>query len=592
MNIVYVFTVLLIIGLHMLIYKKEEKQNLLKILAISIGLLLCYNIVICVILSFIKIKSSLTILTIINVLVSIVLGLKIIKDKKVQKYFINKLDILSIICITVITIIISIIQYGLPLNIKYSITDAATHFLAAEEFEQYSALLMDENSDKMGWWNEDFLMPGAYINTGIVLKIFSNLIDENYFCKLYIIFDISMWYLSGILMYMLLINKKEKDVKNKTLALVFSIIYMLAYPLNSLISGFSYLQVGLNIIICTLIITKLDIGMYHKYILMFMSNFALMFSYYYFAPVVFFAIFIQILLDIRNRSEKIFSAKNMLNILLTLIIPGLFGVMYFIIFQQIKYGISPLQQYSSGINIPGPIYDNLITTVLIFIILSIYYIIYSIKNKKQNISNKMLILSMIFIVIGFIGMKLQKVSEYYYYKIYYMLWIFLIVGAFNAINILNEKTKKLTYIGIILYCIGVIIAIIFNKNILFFDIYQKNFNELFSEYKVISHKELEIFEYYNNEIDTENNMDNTTYLYSNRPGRQGWFYALTKNTYIYINTTWVDAPFTDIQQFFESEKKHCIIFKEDNPDIFENIENIENIKILFKNEDGVIIEKY
>lgn len=590
MNIVYVLSIILIIGLHMLIYKKEEKQNLLKFLEITIAMLLCYNIVICVILSFVKIKCTLMTLSIINFIVSVTLGIKILKDQKIQKYYINKIDILAIISILVIVIVISIIQYGIPLNIKHIVTDPATHYLAADEFYNYSNLLMEKNSDVMGWWDEDFLMPGAYINTGIIFKIFSNLIDENYFCKLFLIFDISMWCLSGILMYTLL-SQNEKKEKKKILSLIFSIVYMLGYPLNSLLYGFSYLQVGLNIIICILITMQLDVKLYYKYILMFMLDFALMFSYYYFAPVVFLAVFIQILIDAKNKNKKIFTVQNIVNILLTLIIPGLFGVMYFIVFQQIKYGIDPLSHYSSGINIPGPIYNNLITTILIFILLDIYYIIHCIKNKKQNISNKMLLLSLIFILIAFIGMKLQKVSEYYYYKLYYMLWIYVIVVAFNAVNILKEKNKMLTYGGITLYCIGIITAIIFNKNLLFFDIYQKNFDEISTSYAVISHKELEIFEYYNNNIDTVDNMDNSTYLYTEKTGRQRWYYALTKNTYIYINTTWADE-FTDIQQFFDSDKKYCIIFKEDHKEMYENIDNIENIKILFKNEAGVIIEKY
>lgn len=591
MNIVYVLSIILIIGLQMLIYKKEEKQNLFKIFAITIFTILCYNIVICVILSFVKIKCTLVTLTIINIIVSTILGLKILKDKKIQKYYINKMDILAIISIIIITIVISIIQYGIPLNIKHIVTDAATHCFAADEFFNYSNLLMNKNSDVMGWWDEDFLMPGAYINTGIVFKIFQNLIEEIYFCKLFLIFDISMWCLAGILMYALL-AKDDRQEKKNVLALIFSIIYMLGYPLNSLLYGFSYLQVGLNIIICILITMRLNVKSYYKYILMFMFNFALMFSYYYFAPIVFFAVFVQMLIDTKNKDKKCFTMQNILNIVLTLIIPGLFGVMYFIIFQQIKYGIDPLNHYSSGINTPGPIYNNLITTVLIFILLDIYYIIYSIKNKKQNISNKMFLLSLIFILIVFIGMKLQKISEYYYYKLYYMLWIYVIVLAFNAINILKEKNKILTYGGVILYCIGIIIAIIFKYNLLFFDIYQKNFNEICTKYAVISDKELEIFDYYNKNINTVDNMDNATYLYTDKPGRQRWCYALTKNPYIYINTTWAEEEFSDIQQFFDSDKKYCIIFKEDNNEMYQNIDNIENIKILFKNEDGAIIEKY
>ena len=40
------------------------------------------------------------------------------------------------------------------------------------------------------------------------------------------------------------------------------------------------------------------------------------------------------------------------------------------------------------------------------------------------------------------------------------------------------------------------------------------------------------------------------------------------------------------------EQERCIIFKLDNEDMYENIDKVENIKILFKNEAGVIIEKY
>lgn len=577
MNILYVLTLILIIGLHMLIYKKEEKQNILKHLILNIGLLLCYNIVICVILSFVKIKSTLPVLSAINIIFSIFLGMKIYKDKKIQKYFIDKMDIISIIVIIVITIIISIMRFGLPINLTHSITDAATHYLAANEFYHYSNLLMEENSDILGFFKLDFLMPGAYVNTGILFKIFSPLVSETYFCILFIIFEISMWGLSGILMYTLLSDRLNK----KILPLIFAIIYMLEYPLNTMISGFSYLQVGLNIIICILIIMQLDIKSYYKYLLMFIANFGLMFSYYYFAPVVFLAVFIHILIDIKTKNEKIVSLPNILKVSMSLIIPGLFGVIYFIIFQIINYGESHLK--IGSINIPGPIYKNLIMNMIVFVGLAIYYNI----KKHKDISNKMLILGIIFTVVLFIGMKLQKVSEYYYYKLYYMLWIFVIVVGFYSTNILKEK-YSLTNFGIGLYIVGVIIAIIFNKNILFFDIYRENFYVIKSEEPVITNSELEIFEYFNENIN--NILDDNTFLYMCSNGRQRWSYPLTKNAYIFINTTWTD-PFVDIKQFLESNKKYCVIFKTDNKDIYENIEKIQNIKILFKNEDGVIIEK-
>ena len=108
-------------------------------------------------------------------------------------------------------------------------------------------------------WHVDFFMPGAYINTGILFKIFSGFIGETYFCQLFFIFDISIWFLSGILMYVFLSKNK------KIIPLIFSIIYMIGYPLNSLLSGFSYLSLVLDIIFSNSVLVKLVISILLKF---------------------------------------------------------------------------------------------------------------------------------------------------------------------------------------------------------------------------------------------------------------------------------------------------------------------------------------
>ena len=189
-------------------------------------------------------------------------------------------------------------------------------------------------------------------------------------------------------------------------------------------------------------------------------------------------------------------------------------------------------------------------------------------------------------------MKFEKISEYYYYKIYYMIWIPLIIVAFNSIELFYKKNIILTYIGIGIYSIGMIIAMFFNKDLLFFDIYQNNFEEVKANYNLASYKELEIMEYYNKNINVYNGLDNNTYIYlSSRDGRGRWLYAITKNPYFYINVTFGERP-TSIQQFLESQKQYCIIFKQDNcEEILKEIENVEGIKILFQNDEGAILEK-
>ena len=69
MKIIYTLTLLTLLILHILVYKTKTKQNILKWFAISLMLMFCYNILICVILSFIGISSNLLSLSIINLIV-------------------------------------------------------------------------------------------------------------------------------------------------------------------------------------------------------------------------------------------------------------------------------------------------------------------------------------------------------------------------------------------------------------------------------------------------------------------------------------------------------------------------------------------
>lgn len=594
MNIIYLLTIALMLILSFLTYKKEEKQNLLETIGINIIILLCYNIFICVIMSFFNIPATLINLSVINLIVSLCLGIKIYKDKKIQKYEIKKIDVLLCIIMIAITIIVVINQYGMPINIKNGITDATVHYFVADEFYNNSMLLYQNNSDVFNLWKVDFFMPGAYINTGILFKIFSGVISETYFCKLFFIFDIGIWYLSGILMYILL-SKGKKEEKQKILPLIFSLVYMLGYPLNSLLSGFSYLSLALNIIIVILIVMREEVNKYYKWMLMFLLDFGMFFSYYFFAPVVYLSIFLQIIAEILNRKEKILKKENIINVVYTLILPGIFGVLFFVVFQFIKFGTNPVTNSADVISMPGEIYDNFITNIIIYILLSVYYIIYCIKNKKGNIANKMLVTTVIFMILLYIGTQFKVVSDYYYFKTYYLLWILLITVAFNGIEMIISKSKKIkiiTYISIFMYCIGIIFAFVFENKLLIFDIYKNNSNFIKTELNIVSDGELNILEYYNKNI---NKLDNNTYMCIPKleRGKEIWIYVITKNPYNYIDLSFGELT-QNLQQFIYSEKKYCVLLKEDYFGDYNKIdEEIQenNLNVLFRNDSGIILEK-
>ena len=149
MKIIYILTIVLMFILKTLLYKKEEKQNFLKNITINIIIFLSYNIFISVILSFLEIPTILEILSIINIIISIAIGYKIHNDRKIQRYYIQKIDIIAVIAMLIIVLVISIKQYGIPLNIKSIVTDSGVHYFASYVFYKTSELLFNENSDML-----------------------------------------------------------------------------------------------------------------------------------------------------------------------------------------------------------------------------------------------------------------------------------------------------------------------------------------------------------------------------------------------------------------------------------------------------------
>lgn len=597
MNIIYIFTLIVLFISYLLVYKKEEKSNLLFSIVINSILLIGYNIVICTVMYFISIKSTLLNLSICNLIFSIIPIVNIIKSKKIQKYYIKLIDVIAFIIIIALAFTVIFANYGFPIKIKHAVTDATTHFFAADDFYRYSTLLPRENSDKINWIGISHIMTGAYINNGIFLKLFDGIISETYFCQLYFLFDILIWVLSGFLMYTLLaINSKK--VKHKILALVFSVFYILAYQLNSLFAGFSYLGVGLDVIIGILIIMKSDMPKLYKRIGLFLLNFGIMFSYYYFAPVIFIAVLWQIVNDNKASGKKFINLEIILDILITLFIPGLIGLIYFIILPIFQTTTGPIN-YFTAIGTEGFIYENLFTNILPYLLFAEIYLIYNFIKKKDVFNDKLLFLNIIFMIIIYIGLKLNIVSDYYFYKIYYMFFIVLISSSFEIIKLMTEKKKKINiiiYLLITIYAIGIFIAIVFEKNFYVYDIYMNNGIEIHKKYEMVTGAELEILDYYNKNINNPDETEKSTYFCKTQGnnGRDRWIYSILKNPNNFIDAYTAELT-ENLDKFMQDSTKYMVVFKTDYAGDYDKLVNEDvkkyNLKILIQNESGMILQK-
>jgi len=595
MNIIYILTSLALIISYLLLNKSEKKENLIHSVIISVILFLTYNIFITQVMFFVHLKSTLLNLAIVNIAFSAVFITKEIKTKTIQKYYINKLDIIAVIIILGLAITIVIMNYGTNIAVKHAVTDAATHYFASDDFYRYSTLFSRESSDTIKWLNTPYLMTGAYVNTGIFLKLFKGIIDETFLVKLYFIFDMFIWMLSGLLMYTAL-STNFKNKKHQILALVLTIFYMLAYQLNSLFAGFSYLGVGLDIIIGIIIIMKSEIKTNYKISSLFLLNLGIMFSYYYFAPVLFLAQLWYILATNKKQNIKIFSKQNIFEILIALVIPGLIGVIYFIGYPLMQSNNKAFD-YVGAIATDGFIYENLIMNIFPYLLLSEVYIIYIAFKKKNTFIDKLLYLTVIFTLLIYMLMRLEFVSSYYYYKIYYMLFLVLTVSSYEILKIFVDKGKNVTIIVsgvLIIYSFGIFSAMILDKNWFVFDIYLTNGEEIKDDYALIKDKEFYLFEYYNNNINTMQNDDTLFCKTKGNTGRDRWVYSITKNGNNLTNALTNDK-ITTVEKFMGNSKYHYfVLLKNDYGGEYDKVQDEVkryNLKILIQNSAGMILEK-
>lgn len=450
-SIIYIISVIILLITFLLIKKSDKKQNLLLWIFISIMFMFCYNAIIVYILSALYIRSTLITLSIVNIFISILLYLFLLKNKNIQKYYIQKVDILAIFALVIVTIIIGYIRFGFPFKIVYETCDPGTHFWTSMDFFRESILLNKADS------TIDFSARvfGSYVNMGIALKIFYPIVGYINLYAIYIAFDIFMLFMSGISFYFLM---RYLCKENKFwIILIGSIIYLAGYPLNSMIFGFFY-SGHVVILFTTLILLfkffdnkEID----NKYILflIMLLNIGICFTYYLYTPIVVISGIIYFIYKFKyelNLNIK----KYYKQILLVVGIPLILTCLYFIF----PYIGNNQHNIFYQLTLDGYFYNSYLSNFILFIPLIVYYIINMLKNKKINFE-----ILLFFLIISFIlGIILLSIFDlavqYYASKFFYMLWLLCFVLTFNLL-IQPETNRTFSSIYICTFLLAMFFSI-------------------------------------------------------------------------------------------------------------------------------------
>lgn len=587
-QIIYVLSVVMLFILTMLLKKNEKELNLIKYLGINIVCCLCYNTFVCFVLNIIFIPITLVSLAIINYLISIVLLVIIIKNKTIQKYKINLKDIVAVIIIGIVTLSTALANFGTKLDIKYIMTDAAVHYKAAREFYQNDRLLnKTENTET----SKQFMI-GAYTNTGILFKVLEPVIGEVNLYKVFICFDISLYFLTGLMLYCCV----EKLIKSKlayVLSLLLICIFMIGYPLNSLIYGYVYLQLAIVIIetiVASIQITDEELSKKISTVILFLLNFGVIFSYCILAPVIYVAETLYFLLQQYKISKKYFSRFNIIRILITLVIPGILGVIYF----AIPHLFGGQETFFLAIE-GGYIYRNCWSNFIL--ILPIAILSFKNRNKDMEFFEILFVTLILIMAIFLIAIKTLNFSTYYYFKYNFLLWFLLWYGTIYASNTLTQekgfKFAIITYA--VVYTTALILTSIFkyvpitketwddDENISnIFDIFGINKTIITYVEEDLSQEEMELVKYVYNNIDLQDNK----ILILGTSRQEYWFDAIF--TYKNRQDLQTIIPLEDIQSWNNNEKfKYSIIlYKTDYYKKYKDIFIEKNL--LFKNDSGAI----
>ncbi len=455
-SILYLFSYFFIFSGFYIFKKSENKLNGVTWFSITFITLMCYNAFVAAVINLVYIPVNIVSSSVFNILAGAFLWYKIIKEKQRQTYKFSKFDLFAMFLIVVVVMIIALKRYGVQLNLNYDTSDPSIHF-------QYAMDIV--NNQKV---SDMYFAP---LNNALFIELLSPLFTTVTYYKIFILSDIAMLMLSGMIFYAL-IEKLMKDNFLKWAGLITSILYMIAYPLNNMLWGFVYLGIGVSVIAYMIMAVdwyiKDELNKIINLIMIALASLGVFLCYVLFMPVVYLGTFICLSIYFYKKAE-LFTLKTIGRYIIIYLIPIIFGFIY-TYFGVFSDGVTP----ESAIANEGIIYRDLYSNFIFILPLVLYTICKVIKNRENN-STIFIFISLVVFMAGLliVGLETMKVSSYYYYKNYYLLWMLTMNFAFYGVYYISKVDKTIIVTGFSVFAaLGLMVyfnveGIIYAKNAIY-----------------------------------------------------------------------------------------------------------------------------
>lgn len=409
-----------------LIRKSNERQNAVIYLIFTAVIFMVIQSVEAAIINIIPIiKVDAATFGILHAIEGSVLWYFILVRRYRQKYFFEGADIIALMAVAVVVAVVAVRQFGIRLdnfNFKAE-SDGARHYMFARNVAIDGKLIS---------------LFFSSLNSGLIMNALRGIISDVSMYRIFIFYETYVLFLNGAVFWML-IRKYLNDKFLIIIGIVVTLVYMLGYPWNSMVMGTAYLSTG---IMCVVMIIFLIDTFYDNVfcynvctiVLLGICCYALLHSYSLFVPPVLGGIFLIYVFKC-EKMKRIDAHKT--NIIVSAII--IIGFLAVIAFMYVWAAFGIKSEQLDALSLWGRIYGSLYADFLFVIPLCIYWILRSIKMKDKNTECTLLVVFLLYTAVLFAGNYIEKISAYYFYKTYYILWIVSFLAVMRTIVVLEKE---------------------------------------------------------------------------------------------------------------------------------------------------------
>lgn len=340
-------------------------------------------------------------------------------------------DFLGLLAIVVVAAACGFMQFGFSLNLNFSSTDPATHFA--------NTLTVLDSGRVEG-------MYFTYYISSLVIEVLQPFTGFYGTYKAFIVAEIGYYTLNTCVFYSLLRVAGSKHVPSFCV----SVLYMLGYPLNNMVFGFSYLGAGVTLF---LTFTFMWVAFWRpgSYIKLFIASLIVILGgivcYSLFVPVIALSLLLLSVAHFRDAISRHILAFGILAASLIIATTLL-----------IRHAI--LAGLVSGLSTPGYTYVELYGSFILIAPAAIFGLVKLIQDRQSSFALPSTLISIAVIVVTAIALLLYKAgvfSAYYYYKFYYLLWPIAFLCTARGLTVLLSESRA--FLVCYLACIASILVL-------------------------------------------------------------------------------------------------------------------------------------